>query len=243
MFKQLKSYFSLFLFLSLSFAIHAQKNEIDALSEKIEAYKEKFKVSSIYESITDNHGDNCPLVYGTRNMRVVLHGIVYRGGANNVYNKNLVRDNKNPMPEEGLENLLKVGFSTSVYLYQKNFSDVNKIIGPDSNGRTLKYIQNSLSNDKEIRELLELVYRNILDPASGPIYLHCWNGWHQSGYASALILMQFCGFTNEEAYRYWEKCAAGNLTKYRHIKKAIFEFKPYKEYKLPSEIKKMICPG
>ncbi len=176
-------------------------------------------------------------------MRVVLNGIVYRGGANNYYNKNNKRDNENPMPEEGLENLLNEGFSTVIYLYSKNFADSKKSTGPDKNGKYLNYIQNSLSNEKEIRQFLELVYSNIKDSTAGPIYIHCWNGWHQSGYASAIILMQFCGFTNDEAYSYWEKCAAGDLSKYSHIKKAIYKFKPIKEFQISEEVKSIICPG
>jgi hypothetical protein len=232
----------LLLLFILYFSSVSQNNKDHYQVDKIEFYKNKFKVTNLYDPITDNFGDKCPLVYGTRNMRAVLHGIVYRGGANNVYNKNHKRDNQNPLPEEGLENLLKQGFSTAIYLYQTNFKDAKKLIGPDSDGKTLKYIQNSLSNEKEIRDLLYLVYLNILDSTAGPVYIHCWNGWHQSGYASALILMQFCGLSNEEALSYWEKCAAGDLSKYSHIRKAIMKFTPLKGLVISAEIIKRICP-
>lgn len=230
------------IFLLFTMPLVAQTKEEVFKSDKVATYKSKFKESNLYETITNNFGDNCPSVYGTRNMRVVLNGLVYRGGANNVYNKNNKRDNKNPLPEEGLENLLNEGFSTAVYLYKTNFSTSKKIIGSDTNKNKLKYIQNSLSNDKEIRELLELVYQNMFDSTAGPIYIHCWNGWHQSGYASALILMQFCNFSNKEALEYWEKCASGNLDNYNHIKKAILKFKPYTDLIIKSELKKLICP-
>jgi len=233
------SYFIISIFLTIS--VSAQDKGGLSQSDRVEKYKSKYKVSTVYESITDNHGNNCQSVYGTRNMRAVLHGIVYRGGANNVYNKIEKRKNKNPMPEMGLKNLLNEGFSTAVYLYTTNFSDAKKIFGPDSNGNKLRYIQNSLSNKKEVRELLELVYQTINDPSAGPIYLHCWNGWHQSGYASALILMQFCNFSNEDAYNYWEKCAAGDLSNYKHIKKAILDFKPYDDFIVVPDVLNMIC--
>lgn len=237
-----KKYIYLILFL-FAFSLLAQKQDYNYLNERVKKYEEKYKTSSLYDKITDNFGENCPSVYGTRNMRVVLNGIVYRGGANNYYNKNNKRDNENPMPEEGLENLLEEGFSTVIYLYSKNFADSKKSIGPDKNGNYLNYLQNSLSNEKEISKFLELVYSNIKDSTARPIYIHCWNGWHQSGYASALILMQFCGFTNDEAYSYWEKCAAGDLSKYSHIKKAIYKFKPLKKFQISDEIKSIICPG
>lgn len=238
-----KKYLYFIFFILLTFSLLAQNQDYNYLKERAKKYKEKYKASSLYDKITDNFGENCPSVYGTRNMRVVLNGIVYRGGANNYYNKNNKRDNENPMPEEGLENLLNEGFSTVIYLYSKNFAYSKKSIGPNKNGKYLKYIQNSLSNEKEIKQFLELVYNNIKDTTAGPIYIHCWNGWHQSGYASALVLMQFCGFSNDEAYSYWEKCAAGDLSKYSHIKKAIYKFKPYKDFQISDEIKSIICPG
>lgn len=237
-----KKYIYLFIFL-FAFSLLAQKQDFNYLKERANKYEGKYKATSLYDKITDNFGENCPSVYGTRNMRIVLNGIVYRGGANNYYNKNNKRDNENPMPEEGLENLLNEGFSTVIYLYSKNFADSKKSTGPDINGKYLNYIQNSLSNEKEIRTFLELIYNNINDSTAGPIYIHCWNGWHQSGYASALILMQFCEFTNDEAYSYWEKCAAGDLTKYSHIKKAIYKFKPLKEFQISDEVKSIICQG
>ena len=53
--------------------------------------------------------------------------------------------------------------------------------------------------------------------------------------------MQFCGFSNQEALTYWEKCAAGDLTKYKHIKTAILKFKPFKEFAISNQFKKQLC--
>ena len=44
------------------------------------------------------------------------------------------------------------------------------------------------NNKKEVRTLLEMTYESIKKANKGPLYLHCWNGWHQSGYISALLL-------------------------------------------------------
>lgn len=218
------------------------KNEKEkAIINKIEHFKNEIGTCNIYDLITDNFGEKDPRFYGTRNMRVVLNGVVYRGGANNVYNKFQKNDNENPLPKMALENLFAAGFSKVVYLYSKNFDSACKFIGTGSNSKTLKYTQNTLSNDEQIHQFLELVYNNLNDPEEGPIYIHCWNGWHQSGYASALILMQFCGYTNEQALNYWKKCAAGNLSKYKHIEKAILKFEPYKDLKISSNIEKQIC--
>jgi len=96
---------------------------------KLNTTRTGIKSTSLYETITDNFGDKFPQLYGTRNMRVVLHGVVYRGGANNVYNKFNKRDNKNPLPEQGLENLLKE-VSTAIYLYNNQLQDSKKSYGP-----------------------------------------------------------------------------------------------------------------
>ena len=70
--------------------------------------------------VTDNWGNQFEDLYGTRNMRPVLHGVAYRGGANNYYHKRNKRKNQNPLPSDGLLNLCQEGFSGAVYLYQQN---------------------------------------------------------------------------------------------------------------------------
>lgn len=237
-----KKQICLLIFFFFTLSLFSQSDEKKFIQKKADEYIEKYNTNSLYYKITDNFGDSFPSLYGTRNMRVVLNGILYRGGANNFYNKNNKRDNKNPLPEEGLNNLSNEGFSTAIYLYSKNFDNSKTAYPSNKNNKTLSYLNNTLSNEKELKKYLELVYRTIMDSSAGPIYVHCWNGWHQSGYASTLALMQFCGFSNKEAYNYWEKCAYGNLSKYSHIKKAILKFKPYKEFLINDEIKSIICP-
>ena len=89
---------------------------ISPLLEKINEYKLKYKVHCVQDKITDNQGNGFEDLYGTRNFRVILHGVAYRGGGNNYYHRTDKRDNKNPLPMDGLHNLLENGFSTSVYL-------------------------------------------------------------------------------------------------------------------------------
>ena len=99
------------------------------------------------------------------------------------------------MPIDGLENLTKEGFSKVMYLYSTNF-DYSKNLYSFGNEDIL-YVQNDLEDLDEINSMLSDVYEVIKDSTLGPLYLHCWNGWHQSGYVSAILLMQFCDFTNE----------------------------------------------
>ena len=82
----------------------------------------------------------------------------------------------------------------------------------------------------------------IENPNLGPVYLHCWNGWHQSGYVSAMILMQFCGYTNQQARTYWEQNTDGAYKKFDNVKNMIANFTPFKDYKIDKETQAMLCP-
>ena len=46
-------------------------------------YKDLYGVECVEEKITDNRGNGFEDLYGTRNFRVILHGVAYRGGGNN----------------------------------------------------------------------------------------------------------------------------------------------------------------
>ena len=57
-------------------------------------YKLKYNVNCVQDKITDNKGNGFEGLYGTRNLRVVLHGVAYRGGGNNYYHRTNKRNNK-----------------------------------------------------------------------------------------------------------------------------------------------------
>ena len=78
--------------------------------------------------IVDNRGDGFDDLYGTRNLRPILHGVAYRGGANNYYHKTNKRKNNNPLPKDGLQNLCTEGFS--FYLLIQNQLDLWKKANP-----------------------------------------------------------------------------------------------------------------
>jgi hypothetical protein len=210
--------------------------------DKFRFYKEKYRADCVDEKITDNFGNGFDSLYGTRNMRTILFGVAYRGGANNFYNKFNKKDNHNPMPDDGLQNLCNQGFSSAVYLYSTNFADSKRIYINQKTKDTLKYMQNSGMSRKTLKELMFKVYEVIQNPKSGPIYLHCWNGWHQSGFVSAAILMQFCKYSNDQAYQYWIDNTDGVNKGYDNVKNLVKNFKIFEDISIDGSIRKEICP-
>ena len=209
------------------------------LEEKVEHYKNRYKVECLNQRITDNRGNGFEELYGTRNMRTILFGVAYRGGGNNYFHRTNKRENRNPLPNDGLENLNNEGFSKAVYLYLTNFSTAPRYV---TNGTdTLRYVQNSGLTRNTQKEILQIVYDRINEPNLGPVYLHCWNGWHQCGFIAALVLMQFCGFSNEKALKYWYMNAEGTKG-FDTVKRMMSEFKPFDDFQIAQETQELICP-
>ncbi|MEN8927418.1 MAG: OmpA family protein [Flavobacteriales bacterium] len=247
--------FLLFLLLSFSSAGFSQERtlmsndevtkENDSLSPNF--YKNRYNETDLLKKITDNYGNNEDKLYGTRNLRPILHGIAYRGGGNNYYHATDKRKNQNPLPDDGLVNLCKEGFSKSVYLYQKNFENTYSEVNCnciDGERNNVEYLQLDYFDDNHVREMVQMVYESATQESVGPVYLHCWNGWHASGYISAILLKQFCGYTNIQATSYWDVATDGanQSPRYRTIRKQIEDFVPIEEYKLSDEMGNSICP-
>ncbi len=228
-----------FLTIILPLFIISQENS-RTIEKKINYYKDKFQIDCVTEKATDNKGNGLEILYGTRNFRSILHGIAYRGGGNNYYHRTNKRGNKNPLPQDGLDNLLKQDFSNIVYLYTTNWETAPRFVKKGK--KRLDYYQLS-GNDEESRDsILSMVYETIQNNQLGPIYLHCWNGWHQSGYISAVLLKQFCDFSTLQSLHYWEDCADSWSKGYDRIKQAIINFKPIEKYKIDKNKADLICP-
>ena len=212
-----------------------------------EYYIERYKEKDLLTKIVDNRGDGFDDLYGTRNLRPILHGVAYRGGANNYYHKTNKRKNSNPLPKDGLQNLCTEGFSHSVYLYRTNWESVEKSKSCNCLNNTenkLTYSQFDYFEREHIRQMMELIYESALNEHIGPIYLHCWNGWHASGFISAVILKQFCGFSDLDAVTYWDLGTDGANTspRYNSIREKIMAFEPFPEFKLEDSLGNKICP-
>lgn len=212
-------------------------------------YKTRYsKISDPYVKLVDNRGNGYEDLYGVRNFRAVLNGVYYRGGANNVYNREGARSNSNPLPTTGLENLCKEGFSTAIYYYTTNYGTAPKVVNCRDRldyNTTLNYKQiSSLTASTTTNEaILSLVYDRIKGKLKGPIYGHCWNGWHASGYAAAIILKQFCGYTDDQAEAYWRKNTDGNDgSSYASVVTKVRAFKPVAKFAISAAESAKICP-
>ena len=245
------------LFVTLAFALFSLFSFIQsasatapstALDDSIEKYQLRYGLRNVFDKRVDDHGNGDEALYGVRNLRVVLNGVVYRGGANNAYNRNGRRNNSNPLPNEGLKNLCEEGFDRAVYLYSTRYETAPKNTSchlADGKESGLQYSQISpLLSKSGAKQILDIVYRKLTSPADGhPIYLHCWNGWHASGYISSLILRQFCGVSADKAVEYWNRNTDGvnKGAHYDSIRAMIRAFQPYPEYQIDETLKNKIC--
>jgi outer membrane protein OmpA-like peptidoglycan-associated protein len=242
MMKKILCIASVCLFLGSGFA-----QDSNSVSNTPHYYKLRYNEQDLLKKIVDNWGNGYDTLYGTRNVRPVLHGVAYRGGANNYYHKTDKRNNHNPLPPDGMKALCKEGFSTSIYLYQNNFesaSGCEVCLTKDSIEQEMDYRQLDYFDPTHVYEILKLVYESAKDTTKGPVYLHCWNGWHASGYISALILKQFCGFSDLEAVSYWDLGTDGmNYSpRYKKIRDDIKNFKPYSEFYISDALGNTLCP-
>ncbi|MDA8714452.1 OmpA family protein [Flavobacteriales bacterium] len=212
-----------------------------------EYYKDRYKEKDLMYKVVDNWGKGFDSLYGTRNLRPILHGIAYRGGANNYFHETKKRRNSNPLPADGIDNLCSEGFSHSVYLYRTNFDNapVSHSCNCENGGiNKMKYSQFDYYDTQHVYDMLEIVHKSALNDSVGPVYLHCWNGWHASGFISAIILKQFCGMSDLEATAYWDLGTDGANTspRYNKIREDIKNFKPYPEFILIDSLGNKVCP-
>lgn len=203
-----------------------------------------YDLKDLYSKKVDNKGKGYKPLSELRNFRVVLNGVLYRSGANNVYNTKQKRDNENPISNQGLKDLCEQNFSTAFYLYKKNFDQAEKTVScqnKEKQSNTFQYQQLSALDSKNEKTFLTAIHKAIGKPGK-PILVHCWNGWHASGLVSTLALRQFCKFNEQEGIDYWIKNTDGNNKGYEKIKNRIKSFKPYEDLKISESTRKEICP-
>ena len=225
-----------------SFAPLSQQND------SIQFYNLRYGLRDLFAKLVNDNGNGHEDLYGVRNFRMVLTGVAYRGGANNLYNRNGKRANSNPLPTIGLQNLCEEGFDQAVYLYSTNYSTAPHTVSCRTRtgaSNTLTYFQYSpLLSLKAAHSILELIHAKLTNAAnSHPIYMHCWNGWHASGYVSALTLRQFCGMSADKAVDYWNRNTDGNSSgaSYDKVRQMIRNYQIDPALSIPPSVKADVC--
>ncbi|RYZ83676.1 MAG: hypothetical protein EOP06_19500 [Proteobacteria bacterium] len=227
--------------------------DVDALlsqDQSIAHFQNRYVLKDAYVKLVDNQGNGFEALYGVRNLRAVLSGVVYRGGANNVYNKFGKRANSNPLQNGGLKNLCEEGFGTAVYLYSTNYAGAPKQTScqtASESANSIQYLQESvLLSEASAKRVLTLIHGRLTSATDHrPIYMHCWNGWHASGYISALTLRQFCGYSGDQAVAYWNRNTDGNNvgSGYDKIRSKIRAYNFDPNLSIDSALKAKVCPA
>lgn len=174
---------------------------------------------------------------GLRFMKPVLKGVLYRGGA-------MKGNNKHPMTRAQVTALCEAGFSQAGYLYTDNFPGKHTVsCGANGGKNDITYATYGYRNQKARHEALKVIY-DIIKGNRGPMYIHCWNGWHASGEIAAVALMQFCGWSGRQAGEYWiqnigdKMKPAYNNIPYKHIP----NFEVIEEFRISRQEQERICP-
>jgi hypothetical protein len=228
----------------------AKKPPENSTPDFIAFYQDLYRLPDHFSKLVDNRGNGYENLYGVRNFRAVLNGVMYRSGANNAYNRNQVRNNQNPLPPEGLKNLCAEGFQSVIYMYTVNYQSklspvqchARKWPSPKTSN-SLIYSQISPWNRSTQYKILRQVYDHIQGKKTGPILIHCWNGWHASGLISALALRQFCEMPGPTAVAYWNQNTDGNHSGKiaESYRKKILDFQSFEDLAISATSKNKIC--
>ena len=150
-----------------------------------------------------------------------------------------------PLPKSAIQKLCGEGFSTVGYLYPRGFQ--NRSSSCQWNGRpnTTNYVAMPYLGMRSVKATLQLIHDHIEGTDHRPTLVHCYNGWHASGWLSALALRQFCGLSGHDAWNYWISTAAwgaGHASEQR-ICKSLHSFSPDPTLKISEANRQILCAG
>lgn len=130
-------------------------------------------------------------------VRPVLSGVLYRGGFKGG------DKGRTGLSGSQRKQLCEAGFSAARYI---DFGK-NATYGETSCGAgQLTYAAGKSTRPDEVMQKLHEIIKN---PGTGPMYVHCMWGVHSSGAVSAMALVQFCGWSEERAKKYWNEARNG----------------------------------
>lgn len=130
-------------------------------------------------------------------VRPVLSGVLYRGGFKGGDKA------RTGLSGSQRKQLCEAGFSAARYIDFGKHTEYGKT--SCSSGQLTYAAGKSTRPDDVMKELHDI----IKNPGTGPMYVHCMWGVHSSGAVSAMALVQFCGWSEERAKKYWNEARNG----------------------------------
>lgn len=226
---------------------YARSDDEESLQKSIATYTSRYGLTTLYDSAVDDHGKGKPELRGLRNARAVLPGVLYRAGANNSYRTAYGMPklaNNGPLPGEGLASLCNEGFSQAYYAYGS--SGVRNAPSTCDRSGTRNVLNYSALHpqysDADRRTFLSAIRERIVSEDHRPILIHCWNGYHASGVASAIALRQFCGLSADEAIDYWNTTATPLERRAKERSLAhIRNFSPIASLSISAKQRQLVC--
>lgn len=166
-------------------------------------------------------------------VRPVLDGVLYRAGFSGG------DKDRSGLSAKQREALCKAGFSGARYI---DFGTRTPYGTTACSANSLDYAKGSSSRTQD---LMKDIHAVIKDPEKGPILVHCMWGVHSSGAVSAMALVQFCGWSEDEAKAYWNDArnnapCSGGCDKWISSKFGSFKVDPNLE--IDDREKSAICP-
>lgn len=166
-------------------------------------------------------------VEGLKDFRIVIPGVLYRGGNSG--------GGQIPLKEIGLQSLARKGFTTAVYMYPYGWAQKPS----NTHGIDYSYVADTRNRASQKEFLMKV--KNAIVNKTGPVYVHCWNGWHASGEMATYALMQFCGLNNQQGQEYWNaNVPRGDANKIRRMSK--FQVFQDEDLRISVDDAARICP-
>lgn len=130
-------------------------------------------------------------------FRPVLSGVLYRSGFHGG------DKGRTGLSTAQREALCEAGFSGARYI---DFGKKTKYGRTQCGSQSLDYQGGRSTSTSEI---MRQIHATIKNPDAGPVLVHCMWGVHSSGAVSAMALVQFCGWSEERAKKYWDDARNG----------------------------------
>jgi hypothetical protein len=130
-------------------------------------------------------------------VRPVLSGVLYRSGFKGGDKA------RTGLSSTQKSELCAAGFSSARY---NDFGKNAKYDTTSCSAGKMTYAAGKSTRPADVMRELHDIIKN---PGRGPMMVHCMWGVHSSGAISAMALVQFCGWTEDRAKKYWDDARNG----------------------------------